>query len=121
MEDILEEPETIQEKDLFFSIWTKTTQTFTYIFKYCPTKYVDEIINCYGVANALTINLLFLLNRTRFSILFTFIIAMLGWLLTWLGVYILSSLMSWSGRRIGGRADMEFYLSYIESTVLVNF
>jgi Yip1 domain len=120
MEDILEEPETIVEKDMFFTIWTKPTQTFTYIFKYCPTKHVNAIINIYGVANALAINLLFLLNHTSFSILLTVITALLGWLFAWLGVYILSSLMSWSGRWIGGHAGMDQFVtvsawSYIPS------
>lgn len=125
MEDILEEPpETILEKDMFFTILTKPTKTFTYIFKYCPTKYVNAIINRYGVANALAINLLFLLNHTRFSILWICIIALLGWLFTWLWVYICSSLMSWSGRWIGGHADMDEFItvsswSYIPAIVSV--
>ena len=103
MEDILEQPpETVLEKDMFFTILTKPTKTFTYIFKYCPTKYVNAIINRYGIANALVINLLFLLNRTHFSIVLICIIALLGWLFAWLWVYICSSVMSWSGRWIGG-------------------
>lgn len=120
MEDILEEPETILEKDMFFTIWTKPAQTFKYIFKYCPTKFVNGIINSYGVANALAINLVFLLSHTHFSIIFTFIIALLGWLLAWLEVYIFSSAMSWSGGWIGGRAAMDQFVtvsawSYIPS------
>jgi hypothetical protein len=112
MEDILEEPpETILEKDMFFTILTKPTKTFTYIFNYCPTKYVNAIINRYGVVNALILNLLFLLNHTRFSIIWICIIALLGWLLAWLGVYISSSLMSWSGRWIGGHADMDEFIT----------
>lgn len=125
MEDILEEPpETVLEKNMFFTILTKPTRTFTYIFKYCPTKYVTAIINRYGVANALIINLLFLLNHTRFSILLMIFIALLGWLFAWLWVYICSSLMSWSGRWIGGHADMDEFItvsawSYIPSIVSV--
>jgi hypothetical protein len=125
MEDILEEPpETVLEKDMFFTILTKPAQTFRYIFKYCPTKYVHAIINRYGVANALSINLLFLLNHTRFSIVFFIIIALVGWLFAWIGVYTCSSLMSWSGRWIGGHADMDEFItvsawSYIPSIASV--
>jgi hypothetical protein len=124
MEDILEEPETIVEKDMFFSIWTKPTPTFTYIFKYCPTKHVNAIIHIYGVANALAVNLVFLLNHTRFSILLIIITALLGWLFAWVGVYILSSLMSWSGGWIGGHAGMDQFVtvsawSFIPSIISV--
>ena len=124
MEDILEEPETIVEKDMFFSIWTKPTQTFAYIFKFCPTKHVNGIIHIYGIANALAVNLVFLLNHTRFSILLIIITALLGWLFAWLGVYILSSLMSWSGGWIGAHAGMDQFVtvaawSFIPSIVSV--
>jgi hypothetical protein len=111
MEDILEEPEIILEKDMFLTIWTKPTQTFRYIFKYCPTKYVNGIITTYGITNVLIINLLFLLNHTRFSIILTFIIGLLGWLFTWVWVYIWSSAMSWSGGWIGGRAAMDQFVT----------
>jgi hypothetical protein len=124
MEDILEEPETILEKDMVFTILTKPTETFRYIFKYCPTKNVNGIINVYGVVNALAINLQFLLNQTRFSILLTIIIALFGWLFTWIWVYICSSLMSWTGKWIGGHADMDEFVtvsawSYIPSIAAI--
>lgn len=111
MEDILEEPEMILEKDMFFSIWTKPTETFAYIFKNCPTKYVNAIISWYGVANALAINLLVLLYHTHFSFILIIIVSLSGWLFGWISVYISSLLMSWSGGWIGGRAGMDQFIT----------
>ena len=111
MEDILEESQTIQEKDLFFTIWTKSAETFNYIFKSSPKKYVNGIITVYGITNALALNLLFLLNHVRISFLLSIVIALLGWLFTWLAVYSDSALMSWSGKWIGGRADLDQFVT----------
>ena len=111
MEDILEEPETIQENSLFLTIWTRSTETFNYIFKHCPTKYVNGIITGYGIANAIILNLLFFISHISLSISLMVILAPLIWLLTWLGVYLQSVLMSWSGKWIGGRADLDQFVT----------
>jgi hypothetical protein len=112
MEDILDEPEILQKNNMFFTIWTKTTDTFKYILKNCPKKYVRSIIIWYGVSNAIDINLQMASIRHR-SYSMSIIIAgsLLGWLVSWLIVYINAALMSWTGKWIGGRADTKQFIT----------
>ena len=124
MEDILEDPETILEKDMIFTIWTKPTETFRHIFKYYPSKHANRIINIYGVVNVIAIHLQFLLNHIRFGILLTIIIALFGWFFTWIWAYLCSSLMIWTGKWIRGRADLDEFItvsawSYIPSIAAI--
>ena len=106
MEDILDEPEIISQKDnLLFTIWTQTTETYRYILKNRPLKPVNSIINWYGVSVAIRLNLQSLIRHNRISILSIIIASVVGWLLSWLIVYIDAFLMSWTGKWIGGRAN----------------
>lgn len=113
MENILDDVELMDEKNLLFSIWTKPTKTFDFILKRCPRKYVNALINCSGLAGALGANVAFLLNHVQFSIALIILIAGLGWLFAWLWVYLFASLLSWTGRWIGGRGEMDQFVTVL--------
>lgn len=111
--DILDEEVTIDDSLMFFSILTKPTQTLERILKFYPGKYLHILIIGPAMAGTLYKNPVAVFGHGAWSILLISVCIIVLWILGWIFLYLISALLSWTGRMINGRADMDEFVMVI--------
>ena len=113
MENILDDIEALDEKELLRTIWTKPTQTLDFILRRCPRKYVNALIHLSALSLIISSSLGVLITSSQLSAVFVLITTPVVWIIVWLIAYIFAFLLSWTGRSIGGHGDIDQFLTVI--------
>lgn len=109
MESPFEEFENIDsltDQEIFLKIWTEPRRVLRYIHEKNYTKYAYVLLYLVGFSNVLdnasTRNL-----GDQYSLIFIFVIAFFGGLFGWIGLYIYSALISFTGRMLDGKSNTD--------------
>lgn len=108
----------LSEKKLLFTIWLKPKQTFTYILKYCPDKFVILFFVLGGIGRAIDRAV----NRNmgdELSLGVILAIAIIGGaLFGWISYYFYAWLLKVSGKWLKGEASTNKYRTVLAWSIV---
>ena len=113
MDNILDDESLLDEKDLLKTIWTKPTPTLEFILKNCPRKYVNYLLILGGVVNAVGRSYQRLTEHSNYSVINFIVIVFFGGIIGWIISNIYAMLLSWTGKWLKGKADMDQFLTVL--------
>nr|WKN34196.1 Yip1 family protein [Tunicatimonas sp. TK19036] len=104
-DNIQYEESSVNESNLFISIWTKPTQTLAYILKHCPEKYVMPLLILGGIVRAIGRATMKDMGDKMPTIGVLAMAIIFGGALGWITYYIYAWGMSATGKWLKGNAE----------------
>jgi hypothetical protein len=111
--EILHDEILLTEKDLLLSIWTEPKLTFTYIFRFCPKKYITLLLILDGIVNGLERSQSHADKHTTYSITIFVFAILFGGIFGWIFGWFYAALLSWTGRWIKGTASSDQFITVV--------